>query len=485
MQGDHIYVLSSNVRLRNDGIKCLIYRVDDFFNAVDNITIIPSKTAVLLALFDGKKSLKDIAVLYTYLASLDQNEDDAIKHVKKVIKALEDNFKDKIIVEKKDDVYYPTYNPEEIIVQGDVEHSCPYDMRLSIPLSVNFNVSTVCGFNCIYCYHPLDPVFPYLSIERVRQLAKELKEGGCESVMLTGGDPFMRPDLIDVMKAFYDVGLFYSLSTKSILSRDVIKRMVTECGLDRIQLSFDSCKPEILSKMIGVKESYFYDFVKMVDILHEFNVDVRLKAVLTAFNCDELKTFLEFCHKRLGVNNIQVVQYGRSGTRHTEELFPSEKQLEEATNELNKFRSEYPNCIVQGGGFSIAYHECIELKENEPFFAHRSICNAGRFSLTILPNGEVTVCEQLPYNKKYIIGDLKNKSLNDFWSGDSITNWLTPPAREYYPIESACRTCDEDKYDLCHTRYSRCLRFIWETFGNTDQPDINCPECQFDRIRIT
>lgn len=485
MESDRIYAINKSYRLINDTTKCVLYRVDDFFNSVDNITILKSYEAVVLAMFDGHRPLRDIYSNCRYIFPIT----DEIDFVDTIITSLEKRTEDRILVEAEEleESSIQTFDPEAYLIPRDMENSCPMDLRLSFPLSVNFNVSTQCPFSCRYCYHPLDYVPPTLTVSRIQTLAKELKTAGCESIMLTGGDPFCRKDIIDIMKAFHDVGMKYSISTKSILTHEQIDRMVDECKLDKIQFSLDSNDIDILSFLIGCNSSYLKRFEDMVAYLQEYGVEVRIKCVLTAYNYQGMYDFLEYAHMKLKSDNIQVVQYGRSGTRHKDDLFPSQEQLDIASAELSRFRKDYPLCTVVGGNFGCSYREPMSDKEKleEPYFSKRSICNAGRFSMTILPNGEITVCEQLPYRPEYIIGSIADQSLHDCWNSISMKKWLSPPPRDTYKETSPCRRCSDDKYETCHKIYSRCLRFIWETTRDTDDPDINCPESDFERFRIT
>lgn len=483
MQENIRYVINPCLRMKKDENKCVIYRLDDFFHAVDAITIITSKEAVLLALFDGKRTFQENVKIFFYIQNREYNKQEALKETNQTLANLVTRVSEEILVaiETVIEKNYRVYDPSVFIIPKCEENACPYDLRLSYPLSVNFNVMTSCAFHCIYCYHPLCYVPPLLTLERFEEIVKELVASGCESMMLAGGDPCLRSDFIELCKILHKNGLFYSISTKSILTREQIEELVYNCGLHKIQLSVDTNKRDIISKLIGCKQDYLDKLEAMVDNLHELGVEVRIKAVLTSLNCTDLENFLNYAYNRLYARNIHVVQYGRSGTRHQDYLFPTQEQLDVATIELQNFKKKNKDCQVQGGEFSIAYNEPVKVDDN--FFTHRGICNAGRFMLTLLPNGEVTVCEQLPYDSKFIIGDLSTQSLYECWNGPKIKAWLTPPPREVYPKNSACNTCPQPQYNTCHTVYSRCLRFIWETTKQTDTPDIKCPMANYEKYR--
>ena len=296
----------------------------------------------------------------------------------------------------------------------------------------------------------------------------------------------LRPDIDDVMIALHDAGVFYTLSTKSILSKKRIKKLYDKAGLDRIQLSLDSFDNKIVHKLLGVSLDYVDKFVKMVKDMQEIGMDVRIKAVLTSYNADSIEDYLNTA-AALGIKHIQVVGYGRSGYRHTDDIFPSDEQMQKASNAIQNFRIAHPEIELVGGGFgkSSESHKREDVNTLEEMMKKRVICNAGRFSLLMLPNGEVFICEHLPYSKEFVLGDLREDSLKDVWNGKGVRDWLSPPPRKIFSNSSACKTCPDDYYNYCHQIYSRCLRFCREYTGDVNTPDRNCPYSDFEEIRVT
>lgn len=346
---------------------------------------------------------------------------------------------------------------------------------------------TSCSFKCKYCYHPLVPVNELISLERLKVIFKELKMSGCESVMLTGGDPMLRPDIDDLMEALHDVGLYYALSTKSIISDERIKRLHEKAGLHSFQISLDSADPLVVKKLLGINnDEYFSQIIQMIKTLQKNEVEVRVKAVLTSYNADGLAEYLKLLSS-LGVARIQVVQYGRSGARHNDDLFPTETQMKVASEVVENFKENHKEVELTAGSFAISYDEPLNFEKitAENVFSKRAICNAGRFSMTLLPNGEVFICEQLPYEKRYVLGDLRTQSLAECWNGELMQRWLKPPDRKTFSDGSPCKNCPTEFFDECHKIYSRCLRFIYEHTGNTLTADIKCPFYKFKKRRIT
>lgn len=496
-------IYNPELRFRNEGVRCIGYSIDDFFFSPDHITVLLPQEVIMLLLFDGEHTLEETAQNMAYIFgmqdTLQQNSTEQFvsltKSLKHSVEALEQRMGfsplvlDAAEVEpallKRTQERYP--DPGIFIIPKDRIVFDPRNLRLNQPLSVNYNVMTSCGFRCKYCYHPLVAVPDLIPLARLDTIFAELKTMGCESVMLTGGDPMLRPDIDALMQSLYRHGLLYSLSTKSVISAERIKKLHETAGLRGMQISLDSADSETVQNLLGIKnKDYLRNVIKMIRNLQENDIEVRVKAVLTAYNADGIGDYLKLLNN-LGIKRMQVVQYGRSGTRHTDDLYPSDTQMEQASAIVQQFKQDHPDVELTAGGFSKAYDEPVTVEKISPetIFTKRSICNAGRFSLTLMPNGEVFICEQLPYDKKYVIGDLRRQSVTECWNGAGVKTWLSPPKRSIFPASSPCKTCPQEYYDECHRVYSRCLRFIHEVTGSTETADIKCPRMSFPKVRIS
>lgn len=487
-----IYILSPSIRFRRETHRCIGYSIDDFFHSPDNLTVLHPDEVIFLLLFDGTRTILQVEKDFDYLYENQRCPWQRISGLA-VLETLEKRMHLINLIVPLDSVSYDTirtitnrYDPMDFLIpESDIKTDYA-DLRLEKPLSVNFNLMTTCGFRCLYCYHPLIPIPEQISLQRLQVLFKELHDIGCESVLLTGGDPMLRQDVDEVMIALHTSEVFYTLSTKSIIPDSRLQKLHEEAGLDRMQLSIDSCDRDIISTLIGADTDYLDRFACMVKAMQVLGIDVRVKAVLTSYNADNLDEYFQYIDS-LGIRHIQIVGYGRSGVRHRDEFYPSYEQQQRASEIVSRWQSDHTEIEIVGGGYSEVYDEPCHLEtiDTNTIFSKRTICNAGRFAMTWLPNGEVYICEHLPYDTEYVLGDLRTESIMECWNGDRMKQWLSPPPRDIFALESPCRKCSEPTYSICHTRYSRCLRFARELTGTTRSPDPRCPYAEFKKTRLT
>jgi radical SAM protein with 4Fe4S-binding SPASM domain len=114
-------------------------------------------------------------------------------------------------------------------------------------LAASIRVTSRCNLSCRHCYVD-DPRDPGLAVDRldtreVVALIDELCELGCAKLFLTGGEPFLRPDLVDLLRHARSRGLGLAISTNgTVATRDVLESMA-DLPFDLFQVSVDG--PEV------------------------------------------------------------------------------------------------------------------------------------------------------------------------------------------------------------------------------------------------
>jgi GTP 3',8-cyclase len=124
------------------------------------------------------------------------------------------------------------------------------DMRLSL--------TDHCNFRCFYCMkedQKFEPMRLELSTPELIRIARIARELGIVSLRLTGGEPLMRKDAVDVVKELASLGFSdLSMTTNgSLLTRDhggvTLAQALRDAGLDRLNVSCDSLDPEKFARI--------------------------------------------------------------------------------------------------------------------------------------------------------------------------------------------------------------------------------------------
>ncbi|MCK4336104.1 MAG: radical SAM protein [Candidatus Aenigmarchaeota archaeon] len=125
------------------------------------------------------------------------------------------------------------------------------------PIYVQFAVTKRCSLKCKMCgivkSWKGEKDLNLDDIERVANLLDELNVG---VVILTGGEPFLRDDLPEIVKIFHKRGLNTRLQTSGFSCTEENVREVVKSGLDDVSISLNSINPKIHDSITNVKGSW-------------------------------------------------------------------------------------------------------------------------------------------------------------------------------------------------------------------------------------
>ena len=121
------------------------------------------------------------------------------------------------------------------------------------PVYVQFYVTARCNLTCEQCniiYTNSD--VRECTIDEVKRIADNFAKMGVAIVLLTGGEPFARKDLPEIIHAFESRGVHVRMQTNGFATEDQIARAVEAGGKD-ISISLDSLQPAMQDKIRFIK----------------------------------------------------------------------------------------------------------------------------------------------------------------------------------------------------------------------------------------
>ena len=109
-----------------------------------------------------------------------------------------------------------------------------------------------CSLRCTYCMPaqglPWLAKPTLLSTEELIRLVRIAVDLGIEEVRLTGGEPLLRRDLVDVVSGIAELGVEVSMTTNA-LGLDKMAQPLVDAGLTRVNISLDTLDPETFRKL--------------------------------------------------------------------------------------------------------------------------------------------------------------------------------------------------------------------------------------------
>jgi AdoMet-dependent heme synthase len=118
-------------------------------------------------------------------------------------------------------------------------------MARNIPLSVHMDVTYRCNERCVHCYLDHDDHGEMTTAEIKRVLA-EMAEAGVFLVTFSGGEIFLRKDFFEILEyARFELQFCVKLKTNAIMIREAEAARLREIGVESVQISIYSHRPEV------------------------------------------------------------------------------------------------------------------------------------------------------------------------------------------------------------------------------------------------
>jgi MoaA/NifB/PqqE/SkfB family radical SAM enzyme len=168
----------------------------------------------------------------------------------------------------------------------------------NVPIYVQFYITARCNLTCQQCniiYANSD--VRECTLAEIERIAENLARLGVAIVLLTGGEPFIRKDLPEIIRAFESRGVHVRMQTNGLATEQQIERAVAGGGRD-ISISLDSLVPEVQDKINGgfpgSWERALASIVLFTRYLPKESSFASLGCVLQRDNIDDVRGVIEF-----------------------------------------------------------------------------------------------------------------------------------------------------------------------------------------------
>lgn len=295
-----------------------------------------------------------------------------------------------------------------------------------------------------------------LTKEDVIRVLEDIKEnlGTDTMINITGGEPLMRKDLFDIMAEASRLGFDWGMVTNGVLITDQIIADMKESGMKTITVSLDGMEKthERLRHLPGSFRRIINNIIKLKR--EQFLDELQVTFTANSKNVYELEALYHLLN-RIGIDSIRtsfIDPIGRAEDKP--ELLLNKEQMQwliRFANEKNK-----------QGGIPIVWgcpHYLGEKLNGRTFS-----CFAGKFQASILYNGDIFVCPNVPRLETLIQGNIRRDRFSDAW----LHGFGYFRENHVYEYCKGCRHIKRCKGDSLHTfdfensRPKFCYRDIFE-----------------------
>lgn len=275
---------------------------------------------------------------------------------------------------------------------------------------------SICDNSCI-CQNDKE-----LNLSEIEELSCFLKQKGIGFISLSGGEPFVRTDIIDIVKIFSEKGIKTQILSNTInITDNQIKQLIEIKNFYGLSLSLHS-----LSEATSLK---FYNdknlFKKILENINTISKLVKknkilLNTVISPLNIDEIYDIAKFAKN----NNLKI---SFLPTEHNNNEFLKFKKTDFA-----KINDLYDFLILENKKHNYIFNssQFLEMsKKHQKGINFAQYCHAGKLYISINPDGNIAPCHKYHthirknFNDTFITNNKCSDCMRPCWI--EISNFFT------------------------------------------------------------
>ena len=169
---------------------------------------------------------------------------------------------------------------------------------------VIWEVTNRCNYRCPYCiFNSTDKIKDKeLSTEQALNLIDEIKQEGFTHLKITGGEPFLRKDILKILEHSRNLNLKTDISTNASMITEEIAQKLSNLNLEMVHVSLDG-HTKAIQEMARGKNTFESTVNGIKNLTKQQNIYVRVGCLIFKGNENYLSEIAEFCQK-LGVDEI-------------------------------------------------------------------------------------------------------------------------------------------------------------------------------------
>ncbi len=289
------------------------------------------------------------------------------------------------------------------------------DRGIAKPVRIGCSLTVRCNIKCLQCSTWKLPRQKELTTQQWKNIILNFKSwlGTCR-ILFTGGEPFIRKDLLELIKYSTDNGIIAGIATNAIMINPKLAQEIVDSGMGFVNISLDGVKPETHDFIRGIDGS----FDKAVSGIRSLNkvrrdLSIFVLSIITNHNLDEILDLVKWVEDEGldGINFQALMPAGDEGKGWEKEnklWIKDYNKLDYILDRLIQMKKEgakIVNTVEQFERFRLYFRH-----PNSPFGEE---CSVGVTNIGIMSNGDVYLCFKMPS-----VGNATEETLEKIWTSE-------------------------------------------------------------------
>lgn len=314
------------------------------------------------------------------------------------------------------------------------------------PKWIAWEITRRCNLRCVHCRSSSQlevEGHPDFSLDEAKRVLDDIHSYASPVVVLSGGEPLLRPDVFDIAAYGTALGLRMCLATNGSLVTADTCRLIAESGIRMVSLSLDGSTAAVHDDFRN-QPGAFDGVMNAIRLFNAHNIDFLVNSSFTKRNQDEAPKIHQLV-KSLGATAwylFMIVPTGR-GEEIMAELIPPD-EYEAMLNWHYDMEKEEDELLVRPTCAPQYYRVVLQrAKQEGEKFKRRTLkfstggskgCLAGQLICMIDVDGNVLPCSYFPLPA----GNIRTQSFREIWEQSPLFLEM----RDFAGYKDHCGRCE-------------------------------------------
>lgn len=314
------------------------------------------------------------------------------------------------------------------------------------PKWIAWEITRRCNLHCVHCRSSSAEEIkghPDFSLDEAKRILDDISSYAKPVIVLSGGEPLLRPDVFEIAEYGTSLGLRMCLATNGLLVTDEICRKIKASGIRIVSLSLDGSTEKVHDNFRDQKGA-FNGMTNAARLFKETGIEFIVNSSFTKRNQEEIPKVYRLA-KELGATAwymFMIVPTGR-GEEIMNELITKE-DYEELLEWHYKMEKGEKDMLVRPTCAPHYYRVVLQKSKGEKSkFERRTLkfstggakgCIAGQLICLLDVDGNVLPCSYFPKSA----GNVKEQTFKDIWENSPLFRDL----RDFKSYKGKCGSCE-------------------------------------------
>ncbi len=314
------------------------------------------------------------------------------------------------------------------------------------PKWIAWEITRRCNLKCVHCRSSSAAEItghPDFSTDEARRVLDDIASYAKPVIVLSGGEPLLRPDVFEIARYGNGLGLRMCLATNGVLVNEETCKKIKESGIRIVSLSLDGSTADVHDNFRN-QAGAFAGMTNAAKLFKANGIEFIINSSFTKRNQEEIPRVYKLA-KELGATAwymFMIVPTGR-GEEIMGELI-SKEDYEEVLDWHYRMEKDEKDMLVRPTCAPHYYRVVYQhAKEDKGKFERRTLkfstggakgCIAGQLICLIDVDGNVLPCSYFPK----AAGNIREQSFKDIWENSALFKDL----RDFKSYKGKCGSCE-------------------------------------------